>query len=107
MFDKSFSLFFFWQQIPAEWQFKNLFRHKQEVILRVGENSWHASIVNYGCKNRGISTGWKKFALENFLEEFDVLVFQLGSQKDEALVVIDVDIFRVIPSTIPPLPISS
>ncbi|XP_021718676.1 uncharacterized protein LOC110686379 isoform X1 [Chenopodium quinoa] len=97
----------FFLQIPAEWQFKNLFHHKQEVILRVGENSWHASIVNYGCKNRGISTGWKKFALENFLEEFDVLVFQLGSQKDEAVVVIDVDIFRVIPSTVPPHPISS
>lgn len=64
------------------------------------------SLFYYGSRGGGLSTGWKKFALENFLEEFDVLVFKLVSKKDE-VAVLDVDIFRVVSNIVPPLPMIS
>lgn len=79
----------------------------QEVILRVGEKTWHTTLCNYGKKSAGISTGWKRFALENFLEEFDVLVFKLVSPKDDKAAVMDVNIFRVVDEIVPPHPVIS
>lgn len=55
----------------------------------------------------GLCPGWKKFALENSLEEFDVLLFKLDKQNDGAAIVFDVEIFRVVPEILPPLLVDS
>ncbi|XP_021849698.1 B3 domain-containing protein Os03g0619600 isoform X1 [Spinacia oleracea] len=96
----------FFLNIPAKWMQQHLPYRKQRVILRVGERKWHTSLFVY-AKGAGISAGWKKFALDNFLEEFDVLVFNVVSQEDEIIVVMDVDICRVVQKVVPPLPLIS
>ncbi|XP_021742735.1 uncharacterized protein LOC110708817 [Chenopodium quinoa] len=97
----------FFLDIPAKWMQQHLPCRNQEVILRVGKKVWHTSLTTYSKKDASISTGWKKFALDNSLEESDVLVFKLVNQKDKASAVMDVNIFRVIEKTTPPLPVMS
>ncbi|XP_021742734.1 B3 domain-containing protein Os11g0197600-like [Chenopodium quinoa] len=92
----------FFLNVPVEWLHKHSLRHNQEVVLHVGEKTWLTTYYPYD-KGQGLGPGWKKFALENFLAEFDVLVFTPIDKKDEAAMVINVDIFRV-DSTIMPLP---
>lgn len=96
----------FFLNVPTEWMHKHLPHRHHEVVLRVGEKTWVAMFYYYNSqKGGGISgTGWKKFALDNFLEEFDVCHFKLASQKDDPDVVFDVDIFRVIPEIVAPSP---
>ncbi|KMT13394.1 hypothetical protein BVRB_4g084290 isoform A [Beta vulgaris subsp. vulgaris] len=96
----------FFLSVPANWLHKYLPRRNQEIVLRVKDQTWVTSLFYYGSRGGGLSTGWKKFALENFLEEFDVLVFKLVSKKDE-VAVLDVDIFRVVSNIVPPLPMIS
>ncbi|XP_021718641.1 uncharacterized protein LOC110686353 [Chenopodium quinoa] len=91
----------FFLDIPAKWMQQHLPCRNQEVILRVGKKIWHTSLITHGKKDASISTGWKKFALDNSLEESDVLVFNLVSQKDKASAVMDVDIFRVVEKITP------
>ncbi|CAO2836981.1 unnamed protein product [Amaranthus hypochondriacus] len=94
----------FFLTVPAAWQIKHRLRNLQEVILRVGEKTWHTTFVCYGKKG-GLSAGWKTFALDNFLEEFDVLVFKPVSRTDE-VVMMDVAIFRVVSTISSLLPIA-
>ncbi|XP_021742086.1 B3 domain-containing protein REM16-like isoform X2 [Chenopodium quinoa] len=97
----------FYLSIPADWMNKHLALQNQDIILRVENNIWHAKFYYNGkrCVG-GLSGGWKKFAFENSLEEFDVLLFKLANPKDDATV-FDVEIFRVIPKILPPLQVSS
>ncbi|XP_057550196.1 B3 domain-containing protein REM16-like isoform X2 [Amaranthus tricolor] len=94
----------FFLTVPAAWQSKRRLRNLQEVILRVGEKTWHTTFLCYGKKG-GLSAGWKTFALDNFLEEFDVLVFKPVSRSDE-VVMMDVAIFRVVSTISSLIPIA-
>lgn len=90
----------FFMSIPTEWSNGHLSRKIQDVILRVGEKTWNVRIA-YRARNGGLLGGWKKFAVENFLEEFDVCLFELASGGN-GLVVLDVKIFRVVEEVVPP-----
>ncbi|GAB4855322.1 hypothetical protein Ancab_023941 [Ancistrocladus abbreviatus] len=95
----------FYMTIPAEWMNKHLSKQNQAVTLQMGDKTW-AARFNYDHHRGGggLSSGWKAFALENFLEEFDVCLFKLASQKDEP-VVLEVTIFRVVPEVMAPTPV--
>lgn len=69
------------------------------------DKTWVASYctsVNHG--NGGFEGGWKMFALENLLEEFDVCLFVPGGQDSMGHYVLDVFIFRVVPEITPLTP---
>ena len=86
---------------------KHLLFHNQQVVLRVGEKTWTAFFYPNGKKGGGLAGyGWKKFALDNYLEEFDVCLFELATQKHDPLIIMDVEIFRVIAEIVPPSPVS-
>ncbi|XP_074265555.1 B3 domain-containing protein REM16-like [Silene latifolia] len=88
------SLFFGFESLPAEWTGKHLKYKKQTINLRVNDKSWKTRIV-FSSKGRGgLGCGWKQFAMDNCLEELDVLVFKLANQNDEP-VTLDVAIFRI------------
>ncbi|GMG99560.1 hypothetical protein Nepgr_001400 [Nepenthes gracilis] len=53
----------------------------------------------------GLNHGWKEFALDNFLEEHDVCLFKLASQKLEPMI-LDVSIFRAVSKVTPLTPSS-
>lgn len=89
------------QTIPAKWTKDHLNDKSQEIMLCVGERKWFVTFAHrvYG----GLLTGgWKKFATDNFLEEFDVCLFDIITGTDYAGVVLDVNIFRVVEDVIPP-----
>ncbi|KAL9256448.1 B3 domain-containing protein [Drosera capensis] len=92
----------FHMSIPAEWIKKHMTAEDQDLTLRVGEETWSVRF-NYCAKERDavFGSGRKKFVLDNFLEESDVCVFKLASQKGEA-VILDVRIFRVVQEVTPP-----
>jgi len=75
-------------------------------MLRVGEKTW---LTTFRCNSRnegGLSGyGWKKFALENFLEESDICLFKPATQEGDSEILMDVEIFRVIPEIVPPSPV--
>ncbi|XP_059635607.1 B3 domain-containing protein REM16-like [Cornus florida] len=82
------------QTVPTAWATRHLRPENQDVTLRVKENTWQTRF--YFRKYGGVlGSGWKDFAIENSLEEFDVCLFDLASEKNEA-VVLDVSIFRVV-----------
>jgi len=86
---------------------KHLLCHNQQVVLRIGEKTWSAFFYRNGKKGGGLTGyGWKKFVLDNNLEEFDVCLFELASQKRDPRMVMDVEIFRVIPEIVPSSPLS-
>ncbi|XP_010675170.2 B3 domain-containing protein REM16 isoform X2 [Beta vulgaris subsp. vulgaris] len=98
----------FYLSIPAEWMNAHLNLHHQEIVLRIDDKTWLTMFYYYEKRGvGGICPGWKKFVLENSLEEFDVLLFKLDNQKDNAKIVFDVEIFRVIPKILPPLLLTS
>ncbi|KAL3820462.1 hypothetical protein ACJIZ3_006367 [Penstemon smallii] len=90
----------FYMSIPSEWLKKYHLDKSLAVELRVDENKWVAKF-HYRGPGGGLSGGWKKFALANFLEESDVCLFDLVSQKHDAII-LDVKIFRVVQEVIPP-----
>ncbi|KDP38418.1 hypothetical protein JCGZ_04343 [Jatropha curcas] len=87
----------FYMSIPSAWMSKHLSTlEKQDVILRVKENTWNTKFYYQRSKNSGgLSSGWKNFAIANDLNEFDVLVFEPASPVNDAIV-LDVNIFRVL-----------
>ncbi|XP_057974032.1 B3 domain-containing protein REM16-like [Malania oleifera] len=89
----------FFVVVPTEWVTSHLSWQSQDVILRHKENIWHAKYYARG-RNAGLTGGWKHFAVENNLEEFDVCVFELGDQLHNT-VVLDVGIFRVVEEMVP------
>ncbi|KAK4492833.1 hypothetical protein RD792_000158 [Penstemon davidsonii] len=90
----------FCMSIPSEWLKKHHIDKSLAVELRVGEKSWVAK-YNYKGYGGGLMGGWKNFVIENFLEEFDVCLFDLICQKSDAII-LDIKIFRVVEEVIPP-----
>ncbi|KAL0360764.1 UNVERIFIED_CONTAM: B3 domain-containing protein REM16 [Sesamum radiatum] len=90
----------FFMSIPAEWARLHLPNKSHDIELRVKDNVWTAK-YHYKGYGGGLTGGWKNFVLENFLEEFDVCLFDIVSGTEEA-VVLDVKIFRVVEEVIPP-----
>ncbi|XAR64083.1 hypothetical protein NMG60_11024289 [Bertholletia excelsa] len=91
----------FYMSIPSEWVISHLPHKSQDVTLRLKENNssisdktWQARFY-YRVYGGGLTGGWKNFAVENNLEEFDVCLFELVSRTNDALVM-DVAVFRVV-----------
>ena len=79
-----------------------MIRQNQDVILRTGGNEWHARYTKDRDRNNGgLTGGWKHFALDNHLEEFDVCVFTPAGKNDSHLWIMDVCIFRVVEEITP------
>ncbi|XP_074311478.1 B3 domain-containing protein REM16-like [Silene latifolia] len=97
----------FYLSIPAEWVSKNLPNRHKEVILRVGEKTWVTMFHYYGRRGHtgGLATGWKNFAIQNNLEDSDVCVFKPATKKDDATLILDVEIFRVVQEITPLTPL--
>ncbi|KAK9271015.1 hypothetical protein L1049_026603 [Liquidambar formosana] len=96
----------YYMTIPSKWVASHLSEGSQDVILRVKENTWHAKYYYWKGRNvGGLTCGWKNFAVENNLEEFDVCMFELASQEDN--IILDVNIFRVVKEVTPPTPVNS
>ncbi|PSS31385.1 B3 domain-containing protein [Actinidia chinensis var. chinensis] len=89
----------FYMSIPSEWALSHLPRKSQEVILRMKEKTWHARF-NYKVYGGGLTGGWRNFAFENNLEEFDVCLFELAGGITDAIVM-DVSVFRVVDEVTP------
>lgn len=89
----------FFMSIPADWVFKHS-HHLSQVILRIGTKTWTTRFFNGKGRTGGLSSGWKNFALDNCLEQFDVCVFK-PSGNDEQGIILDVSIFRVVPEVEP------
>ncbi|CAO2830560.1 unnamed protein product [Amaranthus hypochondriacus] len=83
----------FFMTIPKDWKPRSLMKKGQEVVLKVKEKTW-VCIFCLSPSNVGLQTGWKRFALDNELEEFDACVFVPAEWKNGRLV-FDVSIFRV------------
>ncbi|KAI8549798.1 hypothetical protein RHMOL_Rhmol06G0053300 [Rhododendron molle] len=93
----------FYMAIPSDWVRSRLPHKSQDVTLRVKENekTWHAKYeCRFGRGASGLVGGWKDFAFENNLEEFDVCLFELASGTHDRIVM-DVSIFRVVAESIP------
>lgn len=89
------------QFIPTQWVTKNLSLCNQDVILRLGNNEWPAKFSFTASRQcGGLTSGWKHFAIDNNLEEFDVCVFE-PVPKTSGPVVLEVRIFRVVEDVIP------
>ncbi|XP_057949840.1 B3 domain-containing protein REM16-like [Malania oleifera] len=89
----------FFMVIPSKWETKHLWYDKQQVILHHNESTWPTKYFAYESY-AGLAGGWRHFAVENNLEEFDVCLFELGSQLKDA-VVLHVRIFRVVEEVVP------
>ncbi|KAK6160773.1 hypothetical protein DH2020_004154 [Rehmannia glutinosa] len=94
----------FFMSIPAEWAKAHLPNESQDVELRVKDKTWIAK-YHYKGYGGGLTNGWKNFVLDNFLEEFDVCVFDFASGTHETCT-LDVKIFRVVEEVIPPSPVT-
>ncbi|KAK4429081.1 B3 domain-containing protein REM16 [Sesamum alatum] len=79
--------------IPSEWAKVYLQNRSHDIELRVKDNAWKAK-YHYKGYGGGLTGGWKDFILENFLEEFDVCLFNLVRGTKDT-VILDVEIFRV------------
>ncbi|KAJ6685941.1 BINDING PROTEIN putative-RELATED [Salix purpurea] len=68
----------FFMAIPSAWIVKRIpIKGNQDVILRFKDRAWHTRFFYHKSRdNGGLSAGWKKFALDNKLHEFDVCVFE-------------------------------
>ncbi|XP_061365397.1 B3 domain-containing protein REM16-like isoform X2 [Gastrolobium bilobum] len=86
----------FFVSIPNKWIIEHLSARSQDVILRMGNAEW---TVRYNFRNfrqmGGLLGGWKRFSLENNLEEYDVCVFTPAGQINDTFI-LDVNIFRVV-----------
>ncbi|KAL2924694.1 B3 domain-containing protein REM16 [Bienertia sinuspersici] len=98
----------FYMSIPSDWMNKHLPRQHQKIVLHVGDKSWQ-TMFYYNQKRRvgGLGAGWKKFALENSLKEYDALLFKFTKRNDDTSIVFDVGIFRATPKILPPLIVGS
>ena len=94
--DTALNHLFMLQNIPAAWMSQHVTLKTQLVQLRRNEKTWATKLHCRPNGRAGLTVGWKEFVLGNYLEEFDVCVFKLASQKHEAAI-LDVSIFRVVP----------
>ncbi|KAG5251311.1 transcriptional factor B3 family protein [Salix suchowensis] len=87
----------FFMIIPSGWAARHIRTlEKKDVILRIKENTWNTKFLCCKSKNSGgLSSGWRNFALDNKLQEFDVCLFEPSSAVNNSIVP-DVNIFRVL-----------
>uniref|UniRef100_A0A5B7C9C3 Putative B3 domain-containing protein REM16-like n=1 Tax=Davidia involucrata TaxID=16924 RepID=A0A5B7C9C3_DAVIN len=90
----------FFMTIPHEWMISHLPPRHRDLILRVEENTWQVRFY-YRVYGAGLTGGWKKFVIENNLEESDVCLFELAGGTTSTIF-LDVSIFRVIQEATPP-----
>ncbi|XP_050899629.1 B3 domain-containing protein Os02g0598200 isoform X4 [Lathyrus oleraceus] len=91
----------FFVSFHNKWIINHLSPSSQDVILRIGKSEWLGKYLYHKSRNNGgLAGGWKYFALENNLEEFDVCVFKPAGYMDKTLI-LDVTIFRVVEEVTP------
>ncbi|CAI8583848.1 unnamed protein product [Vicia faba] len=92
----------FFVSFPNKWILNHLTPSSQDVILRMGkEGEWVGKYCYHNIRNNGgLSGGWKHFALENNLEEFDVCLFKPAGYMQNMLI-IEMTIFRVVEEITP------
>ncbi|KNA08718.1 hypothetical protein SOVF_160120 [Spinacia oleracea] len=89
--------FYYRLRIPSPWARTYLTRKNQYMDLRADGRKWTVRFNTEPRYGGGVLvTGWYKFAIDNLLQEFDVCLFKLVSQKGEP-VVFDVSIYRAAP----------
>ncbi|CAL1396193.1 unnamed protein product [Linum trigynum] len=68
----------FFMSIPTVWMNKHLpLLLKHAVVLKMKDKTWTTKFTyQQSRKSGGLSAGWKSFAAENNLDEFDVCVFE-------------------------------
>ncbi|KAJ7966673.1 B3 domain-containing protein [Quillaja saponaria] len=93
--------------LPKWWTLKHMSPQNQGLILRIGEEEW-CTRYTYDRYRRcgGFTGGWRYFAIDNNLEEFDVCVFKPACQMNNSMV-LDVSIFRVVEEVTRLLPVVS
>ncbi|XP_057721306.1 B3 domain-containing protein REM16 [Arachis stenosperma] len=86
----------FFVSLPNKWILQHIPPRTQDIILRVVHSEWLAKYSYHNPRNTGgLSGGWKRFTLDNNLEEYDVCVFKPGGLMNNTLI-LDVNIFRVV-----------
>lgn len=92
----------FMQAIPSAWLATHLpIKGNQDVILRFKDRAWHTRFFYHKSRNNGgLTGGWKKFALDNNLHEFDVCVFEPLDLVNYPII-LNVSIFRVVEEVSP------
>nr|KYP38266.1 B3 domain-containing protein REM16 [Cajanus cajan] len=91
----------FFVSMPNRWIGDYVSPTSQDVLLRMGNGEWIARYSYHAIRHTGgLTGGWKHFALDNNLEEFDVCVFKPASKENDTLV-IDMTIFRVVEEIVP------
>ena len=85
------------QAIPSAWIVKRIpIKGNQDAILRFKDRAWHTKFFYHKSRNNGgLAAGWKKFALDNKLHEFDVRVFE-PLDLVNCPIILNVNIFRVV-----------
>ncbi|XP_004499104.3 B3 domain-containing protein REM16-like [Cicer arietinum] len=97
----------FYVSFPNKWILSYISPSSQEVILRMGEGEWIAKYCYHNIRNNGgLTGGWKYFALDNNLEEFDVCLFKPSGHLMDRLI-IEMSIFRVVEEITPLTAMSS
>lgn len=92
----------FFMAIPSSWLATHLpIKGNQDVILRFKDQAWHTRFFYHKSRNNGgLTAGWKKFALDNNLHEFDVCVFEPLDLVNYPII-LNVSIFRVVEEASP------
>ncbi|XP_058725214.1 B3 domain-containing protein REM16-like [Vicia villosa] len=91
----------FFVSFPNKWILNHLSPSSQDVILRMGTGEWVGKYCFHNIRNNGgLSGGWKHFALENNLEEFDVCLFKPAGYMQNTLI-LEMTIFRVVEEITP------
>ncbi|KAL3603871.1 hypothetical protein D5086_004730 [Populus alba] len=92
----------FFMAIPSAWLATHLpVKGNQDVILRFKDQAWHTRFFYHKSRNNGgLTAGWKKFALDNNLHEFDVCVFEPLDLVNYPII-LNVSIFRVVEEASP------
>ncbi|XP_058727665.1 uncharacterized protein LOC131599270 [Vicia villosa] len=91
----------FFVSFPNKWRINHLSSSSQDVILRMGKREWLGKYLYHNIRsNGGITGGWKHFALENNLEEFDVCLFKPAGHMGKTLI-LEMTIFRVVEEITP------
>lgn len=91
----------FYMSIPTAWITKYLMGESQDVILRCNEKTWNTRYLFWKPRSSGgLSGGWKNFAVDNNLDEYDVCVFS-PERLEIKPIVLNVTIFRVVNEVAP------
>lgn len=91
----------FFMNIPTAWMSKFMTLEQQDVLVRYNGNMWRTKFTYYPNRGYGgLSAGWRSFAFENNLDEFDVCVFDCADPTSKPII-LDVKIFPVLQAVVP------